>query len=170
MTRLDKYLRPYQRMSAWPWAAIGAVLVIVLATLHEMDSMLTETSELQVLAERMRVAPSPKPRIGRAEEERHAEWSKLAEERKFNWYPVFVTLEKASSEDIELLEFRPDKANGLIILRGEARNMVGLIDYLERLSQQPLIKRVYLSHQKAGSRDAMQVVTFEIQAMMRDVR
>jgi hypothetical protein len=141
-------------------------IVAITLTLHQLESLVTETGELQSRVERMRVVLPPKPRIGRAEEERIAEWSKLAVERKFNWYPVFVALEKANSEDIELLEFRPDKASGRMTLRGEARSLQALVAYLKRLAELRPTSRAYLSHQKVASRDGLQVVIFEIQASM----
>ena len=170
MSDLARYLQPVKRPPAWLWAMAISGFAVSATMLLELNSVLAEMWQMQTVAARLRIEAPVRPRMGPQEEANNEEWRKLSVERKFNWYPVFLALEKASGDEIELLEFRPDKANGQISLRGEARNLPALVDYLERLAKQPLIAKVYLSHQKSTQRDAMQLVAFEIQASMRSDR
>ena len=51
-----------------------------------------------------------------------------------------------------------------MILRGEGRDRLAVIDFLERLSAQPALTGVHLTHQKNTARGALVTVAFEIKA------
>ncbi len=93
-------------------------------------------------------------------------WALLQKERNFPWTSIFLAVERTSSTDIELLEFKPDKLNRNIALSGEARNMKALVIYLAELSKQPALKNVYLMHQQTVQRDSLETVSFEVRATL----
>jgi Tfp pilus assembly protein PilN len=106
------------------------------------------------------------PKPSRAQVESERQWSLLRQELAFSWYPVFAALERSSNPKIALLEFTPDKATGRLTLRGTARDMEALTDYLEALTGQPSFHHVYLSHQKKMVQGNVEVASFEIRVQL----
>jgi hypothetical protein len=102
------------------------------------------------------------------EQEALKRWAQLKIEREFPWPPVFLAVERVASPDIELLEFKPDKINRRIALRGEARNRKALIVYLGALAAQTGLSNVYLTHQQTVARDTLETIAFEMIATFTD--
>jgi hypothetical protein len=105
-----------------------------------------------------------KPSHAELEAERH--WNALGKELSFSWYPIFAALEHVSNPDIALLEFVPDKTAGRMTLRGTARDMETLINYIAALADEPVFHEVYLSHQKKIAQNNLEVISFEIRAQL----
>jgi hypothetical protein len=166
MTEFDKYLRPHSGAQRAMIMAMVVCVVVVVVAVFELQQLAEELAFTRQRIASLQQVPQVKPRPSKMEEERREQWVKLEVERKFNWYPIFVAVERASIDDIELREFMPDKANKQLTLRGEARNVDALIKYLGRLSAQPAFGQVYLSHQKNMPRDAMQVISFEVRSTL----
>ena len=165
MTDHSEYLFPRRPGG---WLCLIAVLCIVAAAALGLESMNAwkDISRTRTLASQLS-APKPElPKPTRSELDMQARWMALRHEREFRWYPVFSSLEGASSEDIELLEFQPEKGSGQVTLRGEARTVEALFDYVQRLSEQPALASAVLLRQKKKQRDALTVVSFEVQATL----
>lgn len=167
MTALDNFLVPALRSPRWFGVATLVCLLAAGGAAREYLAAENQAVQLRREAARLQVPAPAKPRLSKAEEERKEHWKSLANERAFNWYPVFKALERASSDDIELLEFQPDKTNGQLVLRGEARNMDALVSYLERLSGQDIVGRAYITHQKSAARESLRTVAFEIKSSLK---
>jgi len=161
---LNKYLRPASRPPKALLLVIFSSIVASAGALIALKNTFEDSHAVAYEILKLKAAIRPLPVPTKAEQERHEQWIKLQAERSFDWYPIFLALERASSEDIELLEFRPDKANRQLVLRGEARDMNALTKYVEQLAMQRILTQPYLSHQKNASRDALQVISFEIRA------
>ena len=165
-------LRPRARGQCWTWLA---ALVIVagagwgghLGLMAQAQAQRSEAILQQAIAKRS-VAPAPKPT--RSETDIARRWQALAAERAYSWYPVFHALEQASSSDIELLEFLPDKASGKLLLRGEARNVEALTSYVSLLARQDVLSEVHLAHQKNVVRGSLELMTFEVRAQVLEHR
>lgn len=166
MNSLNDYLKPRTGSGRWLWAGLMLSCACAAYSAFALDALSSRTNQTKQEAARLREPPRPTQRVSKVDEERNAQWEKLAVERNFGWYPVFHALEKASQEDIELLEFRPDKVNRQLSLRGEARDMKALVDYLGRLSEQPVVRRAYLVHQKATQRGSLPILEFEVHALL----
>ena len=80
---------------------------------------------------------------------------------------MFRSLEAANNDEIELLEFAPDKVSRTFVLRGEARDLNALLRYLEALAHQEGFSNPYLAHQKMSRREALTLVEFEIRGAVR---
>jgi hypothetical protein len=168
MSDFSHYLRPRPRRVLVIGGAAIALLTaaaILLAWNVQVRNHISSAQSLkeQVAASR-RVASIAKP--NREEEEAARRWSALRTERQFSWYPIFRALERASDENVELLEFQPDKAGRRLLLRGEAKDLESLTSYLDRLASQSAIKEAYLAHQKIRVRGAQPVIAFEIRATL----
>lgn len=175
MSPRDKHvlLQPRRRGQVWLWVvALSAILASLymghtawrtgIATRDAEASLQRVTAQLQ-----RRVVPAPV--LSRAEIEQSRRWSALAAERAYSWYPLFQALEKSSSDDVELLEFMPDKAAHSVVLRGEARTVEDLNAYLAALAAQHALRNVHLVHQKNASRGGLLLVQFEIRALIREM-
>lgn len=171
MSAARQWLRPGARHAARLWALSALLLVLGATALWQAWSLALAVeagqSALLALQQQRRVPAAPKPSKAALDLQRR--WDALAAERGFNWYPVFRMLEASASEDIELLEFVPDKAGQRLVLRGEARDAAALTRYLALLSLQPGLGQVHLSHQKQGQRGTLPVLAFEVRGMLMSV-
>lgn len=169
MDDLSHYLRPVSR-HAWAGWVLSLLLVVstVLLALetHRLHALaLDQTERLDARARAGRVPPTPKP--SRAELETRRHWEALRHERNFSWYPLFAALEHATSTDIALLEFLPDKKARTLTLRGSARTLDALTAYLGVLADAPAFEEVYLSHQKRVQLGTSSVIGFEVRMRIR---
>ena len=166
MKNFNKMLAPWTRHARLVWAvfsilAVGAVLLAVEA--YGLGEQATADQE-RLVQLRKRAKPPVQPKPSRNELEEQKRWAALRAERAFDWFPIFLALERSSEADIELMDFEPDKAGRRIVLRGEARNAEALQDYLERLSAQGAFTEIYLAHEKIKPKDRFTTLTFEIRA------
>jgi len=93
-------------------------------------------------------------------------WSVLTQERHYPWAKVFRAVERANDPDIELLEFRPDRQQGTVVLKGEARSAESIARYLELLQADTAFRRVYLTHTAHVEHGRLLTRAFEIHALL----
>lgn len=170
MTELDHYLRPRPTLSAFFWLfptvlAAGG-LAFAIAGFIESDRLVELKARNDDLNAARLVKRAPKPRP--ADTEQQKRWAELRQERDFPWQKIFASVERADRSNIELLDFKPDKHNHRIVLRGEARDAGALTAYLEALASDADLDRVYLAHRQFATREKLQTVTFEIKASLRE--
>lgn len=60
------------------------------------------------------------------------------------WEPVFDSLELAASKEVALLSLQPNAASRAIRISGEAKNLQGLVEYVEALEREPVFRTVHL--------------------------
>lgn len=169
MSDHSEYLLPPRR-SRRLWFFASACVVASMALGQAALDSWTELQRTRRQIGQLSVTPPAPPKPSRAEVETHARWAALQQERDFRWYPLFAALEGASSDDIELLEFQPEKSNGKVILRGEARTVEALFDYAQSLSEQPAFASAVLLRQKKKQRDSLLVIAFEIETTLAPSR
>ena len=172
MERLTKTMQHYlQPPARFTWAGFGACAALVCCAigagwearrLFAADAVLAQ--RIAKVSTETAIAPTPSP--SKIEIEHRKRWMELQAERNFAWSPLFVALERAGNTDIELLEFHPDKSNGTVLLRGEAKDEAALLDFVEALALNPVFRHVYLSHQKNRQRDRLITVAFELKAVL----
>ncbi|WP_374581711.1 PilN domain-containing protein [Pseudoduganella sp.] len=166
MMVLDRFLAPVPPAAKHMWFVAAICLACASFAAYKCWHAEKAVAHLVQVATALELPPPPKIELSKAELERNQEWNKLAVERRFNWYPVFKALERASSEDVELLAFDPDKANAQLVLRGEAKSVEAVVAYLARLSEQEAIGRVYLTRQRSTMRQSLKTTSFEIRASL----
>lgn len=159
-----KPLVPYYEVPVWMLTLLAAFLAVAVIAAIELKSQYDQSVMVKQQIGRIQESPRPKPQPSAINVQRNEQWAKLRMERSFSWYPLFVAIEQAAGEEVELLDFFPDKANRQLTLRGEARDLGALAKYMARLSAQPAIGQVYLSHQKKLARDSLEVISFEMRA------
>lgn len=168
MMKRNKYLAPRPRRSSALLMLIaiflaGATYFVMDVVRHEAE-VRSLSNKLEKLAQTSNLPA--KLKLSSRDLEFQKKWLQLAAERDFPWKSLFQAIERSSGKEIELLEFVPDKNSRLIILRGEARHLNALTDFLEKLSRQRGLTGVHLSHQEAIQRERLETVSFEIKAKL----
>jgi hypothetical protein len=168
MIDLSHYMKPRARNIApvlcccLAACGIGTWCAVQAYQQHQLSTRAT------LLYDAMRAAQvvPPPPKLKPGEQEDQKRWAALQHERAFVWPPLFAAIERASSPDIELLEFQPDKESLSLSLQGEARSQQALVDFLAALARQAVLKNVHLTHQQKKQRDRLETVEFEIHALI----
>jgi hypothetical protein len=163
---LSNYLRPKGRHTA-TLAAVALLLTALAVWLGtQAYAAYGRTVVLKQRAAVLRATSQrpPAPPPSRADLDTQKRWAALRAERAFSWTPVLAAVERAGDENIERLGFQPDKAARQVILRGEGRDKLAVVEFLERLSAQPALSGVHLTHQKNTARGTLVTVAFEIKA------
>jgi hypothetical protein len=169
INRLESYLRPRPRLSRRFWAiplVLGASAIAIAGMSVRQSGRLEQLrlrNDAFVAAQAVPAAPRPRP----SDLEEQKRWAEMRAERDFPWQRVFQAVERADRTNIELLEFKPDKRNRQVLLRGEARDQDALTAYLEALASQPALARVHLLHRQRFARDKLTTIGFEIKATLR---
>lgn len=164
MNELHQKLVPWPNSSRLLWclcAVLAAAAVSIGIDAHRLAGETSVDTERHTRLQRL-ARPKVQVKLSRNELDQQKRWASLRDERAFDWYPVFLGLENSSEADIELLEFEPDKVGGKMVLRGEARNIDAVADYMKRLSGQGVFAQVYLSHEKVRLRGTLPLLVFEI--------
>ncbi len=138
--------------------AIAALMVgrTALLTHQEAATLRRSNEELRVKQAAARVEPSPK------DLELQRQWAVLQQERAYPWAKVFRAVEHVADPEIELLEFRPDRRAGTLVLKGEGRSAESVMRYIERLQEDPTFSRVYLAHTASIERGRLVTRAFEV--------
>lgn len=166
---LKTYLRPRSRLK---WILSLATLAMAAPAFWLFTLAYTDYQTVEQLREHntrlmAKTAKPSAPKVGRNEKELTKHWNDLKTELDFPWLRLFAAVERADSDQIELLDFQPDKLNRVVTLRGKAINTQALISYLDVLADQPLISQAYLVHQQAAVQDKLDIVDFEIKVTLR---
>lgn len=163
-----EYLKPLPRHGArlmlLALAMLGAAVWLAVLAQAERDRVSDFIGQERTL--RWANKPKAAPKLSKAETEDLKRWAALKAERGFQWEPVFKAVERAGNSDIELLAFQPDKAGRRIILRGEGKDGLAVVEFIERLSAQKALKEVHLTRQKRTQRGTLTTMGFEIKAVL----
>ncbi|WP_426337574.1 hypothetical protein ACN9MY_15015 [Pseudoduganella sp. R-31] len=168
MDRMTNYLKPESRHTArlvlicLALAAVSIWLGLVARAEHGRAT----TWNAQEKSLRTANRPKPAPSLSKTQVEDLKRWNVLKAERGFNWEPVFVAVERAGNADIELLAFQPDKPARQLVLRGEAKDGLAVVEFIERLGRQRNLMNVHLTRQKNMQRARMMTIAFEIRATL----
>ncbi len=143
-------------------AALSIALVALLVGrtalhTHQEAATLNRSNEaLRAKQAAARAEPSPK------DLELQRQWAVLQQERAYPWAKVFRAVEHVADPEIELLEFRPDRRAGTLVLKGEGRSAESVMRYLEHLQEDPTFSRVYLAHTASIERGRLVTRAFEL--------
>lgn len=156
-------LRPRARLRPFGYAVALAIVLSAAAVGREAYSEQKEAANFsrlndQLLRRQAAVNAQPSP----PDLERQRQWAVLKQDRAFPWAKVFRAVEHVADPDIELLEFRPDRRQGALLLKGEGRTAESVMRYLERLQEDPTFSRVYLAHAASVERGRLQTRSFEL--------
>lgn len=164
-------LRPRTRMRPLGYMA-ALLLALVASTIgyegyvanREAAAVTRNNEQLRSRLFASRQEPSPQ------DQELRKQWAALQQERAYPWAKVFRAVEHVSDPDIELLEFRPDRRAGSLILKGEGRTSDSVMRFLERLQDDPTFSRVYLAHTASMERGRLLTREFELHLNLYEMR
>lgn len=80
-----------------------------------------------------------------------------------DWERLYATIDAATSEDVALVQVRPDVAAKSVHIAGEARDMAAALAFVEALGREPLRRVILVSHQ-VKHQDPQQPIVFEVSA------
>jgi hypothetical protein len=168
MSDLVGYLRPPARSYLRVWCVIVALAAAAAWLSAQALAEYEAVSTAEQAYARLLIASRAKPvrKVDRAQGETLKRWEELRKERAFAWTPIFLAVERSASEDIELLEFRPEKATGYLVMRGEARDHQALVVFLNNIALQAPFERVHLTYQSPRDRGAVKTIEFGISASL----
>ncbi len=166
--RLEAYLVPIPRHSlAIGLIVLGLSIAVALLALlgwqqldrsNRLDGQLAQLQGTQAA----RAVPTP----SRQQLDEQKQWAQVQLEKDFPWERIFRAIERTASPEVELLEFHPDKLNHVIVLRGEARSVGGLLAYLQALTAKTGWGDVHLTHQEKVQHGALETISFEVKATL----
>ncbi|MCB1935259.1 MAG: PilN domain-containing protein [Nitrosomonas sp.] len=64
------------------------------------------------------------------------------------WEALFDSIEHIATEDVALLSLQPNVTNRTLRIRGEARNMMLLLDFVEAMEREAIFENVHLVNYK----------------------
>lgn len=143
-----------------------AALVLVLGATAVAHSAYTARTDMAAIVrnnENLRSRQAvhrPSPSQQEVELQRH--WKNLLQERSYPWAKVFRAVERATDPEIELLEFRPDRRQKTLVLKGEGRTAESVMRYLSHLQEDQTFSRVYLVHTAEIERGSLLTRSFEV--------
>ncbi len=78
------------------------------------------------------------------------------------WEAVFDALELAASEKIALLSLQPSVSGQTIRITGEARDLAALVEYVQALELEPVLKNAHLASYKTRQDHPRRPIVFSI--------
>lgn len=76
------------------------------------------------------------------------------------WEALFDSIEHIVSEDIALLSLQPNVTNRTLRIRGEARNMAVLLDFIEAMEREVIFEKAHLVNYKIKQDNPYRPVDF----------
>jgi hypothetical protein len=125
----------------------------------------TTETKIENLKKRLLNKPVAKPTKNQQEDQK--QWMILANDMQYPWGQLFQSLERASNNEIELLQFQPDKTSKNVLLVGEAKSQKSLEAFLIKLERDQNLHEVHLTHQEYVRHDHLETVQFEIKAVTK---
>jgi len=81
------------------------------------------------------------------------------------WESLFDSIENITSEDIALLSLQPNVTNRTLRIRGEARNMAVLLDFIEAMEREVIFEKAHLVNYKIKQDSPYRPVDFLLTAV-----
>lgn len=152
-------MAPKRSLKLW---VISIILWLITAGLvwqsYQLDGANKAVEQSQIRQQIALTKPVPPPTLP-------PPWlAEVQGELSYPWHLTLSAIEQTARKDIQLLQFSPDKKNGTLLLRGEARTAQALMVFLEDLAKQKSLVRVHLLNQELLLRDQLETVGFEISA------
>jgi hypothetical protein len=78
------------------------------------------------------------------------------------WDELFKAVEATSFDDVALLSIQPDASKQSLTLTAEAKDFAGMLEYVRRLGQEPLLADVQLTNHHLQQQDPQKPVRFVV--------
>jgi len=89
----------------------------------------------------------------------------ILEQINLPWEALFDSIEHISTEDVSLLSLQPNVTNRTLRIRGEARDMPMLLDFVEAMERETIFEKVHLVNYKIKQDSPYRPVDFLLTAV-----
>lgn len=142
--------------------ALIAVFFLLKITMEKMAKWEMREAQL-VRQQKQRISPrAASARVTEATQQEVKQAREVISWLNLPWEPVFDSLELAASKEVALLSLQPNAASRAIRISGEARNLQGLVEYVEALEREPVFKNVHLVNYRIRQDHPQRPVSFLI--------
>ncbi|WP_256214858.1 PilN domain-containing protein [Nitrosomonas eutropha] len=145
-----------------------ALLLSAVYQLKQTMSKITywEAREVRITQQQKhtRQPRTPIARINKATQQELKQVNDILRQLNFPWEALFDSLELAASKEVALLSLQPNVSGRAIRISGEARNLAGLVEYVQALEQEPVFRNTYLASYKTRQDDPYHPIVFSIMA------
>ena len=150
-------------------AAILVVAGVCIAAAGAWSVQSLRSEQATLGAEKNRVESAVRPRSRGAtpeatmtpERQREvAQANRIAARLNLPWSGLFDAIELSGADNVVLLVLRPDAADGIVRLTGEAKSLPPVLDYLAQLQKQPVLSDVRLESHETQVQAAQRPVRF----------
>jgi len=86
------------------------------------------------------------------------------------WAQMIEAVERASSNDVVVLQLQPEAQQRTLRLTAEAKNGDAMLGYVRRLGESRVLSAVYLASHQVQMEDPLRPIQFSVQASFRSVR
>jgi DNA mismatch repair protein MutH len=166
---------PYRllyRVPFWVWPVLLSGLAITASAGWRLGLLQAKTGDVrqELVAARERIeapvrrAPVTVP-ITRAQADAV---NNAVRQLNIPWEDLLDALEEASTQNVGLLELRPDAAATKLIGSAEAKTDEDMTGYMRRLKLQPLFTSALLTSHQVNEQDKNRPVRFEFVAVWKD--
>ena len=168
----------YRRAPTSPWRRVGwsllalaaiATAIVAAGYARIADHHALVVARAQKLAERMSAAspkrstPPPDARtLGEVVRARA-----IVDELTVPWTDLFEAVEAADAKPLGLLALTPNSRDRSLRMAGEARSVIDVLEYVERMARQPALGQVHLLGYQTVVREGVPVVSFTLAASWR---
>ncbi len=124
-----------------------------------------EAREIQLIQQQQKQRGSPRTtttRVTQVTQQEVKQAREIISWLNLPWEPVFDSLELAASKEVALLSLQPNVASRAIRISGEAKNLQGLVEYVEALEREPVFKNVHLVNYRIRQDHPQRPVNFLI--------
>ncbi len=155
-------VRPSRRVQAFVILMLGIALVIGAVAYYEKARLDAHgASRKTARAATLSAAAGSQMNVAELKQ-----WQALQQAVEFQWGAIFHVIEETASDDIELLDFAPDKESRRIVLRGMAKDDTALAGYLTDLAAQPRLRHVHLVHRMQEELQGVVTINFQVVATL----
>jgi len=146
---------------------LGSVLLIVaVLLLRQTMTKITywEAREARITQQQKhhRQPRTPVARINKATEQELRQVDGILRQLNLPWEALFDSLEMAASREVALLSLQPSVSGQTLRITGEARDLVALVEYVQALEREPVLKNAHLASYKTRQDHPLHPVTFSI--------
>ncbi len=153
-------------------------LIVLLAAFYQFKRISEESSYWSVRVEKLekeqprattavaRTRTAPRSRDTGQEISKDLEKANaILQQINLPWESLFDSIEHITTEDIALLSLQPDVTNRTLRIRGEARNMAVLLDFVEAMEREVIFDKVHLVNYKIKQDSPYRPVDFLLTAV-----
>jgi len=148
-----RHQAPISRVLLLIGATAALVTFMALQDINDKTRQLdTDMQQLQQPRQSTRLRLDAKENVGKRDEILAVKG--VMAELALPWQPLFKTLESLSTPDIKLLAVEPNPKQHKVRITAESSDIGHMLEYVQKLAQQPVLKDVFLlthEHTEGGA-------------------